>query len=100
VVVAAATIMFAVFAGFVPDGDATIKSIAFALAIGIIFDAIIVRMIAVPAALALFGEKAWALPRWLGWLPVVDVEGAALQRTPEADAVPPEELVDAAPAGR
>jgi RND superfamily putative drug exporter len=100
VVVAAATIMVAVFAGFVPDGDATIKSIAFALATGIIFDAIIVRMIAVPAALALFGETAWALPRWLSRLPVVDVEGAALERTPEAEAAPPGEMADAAAAGR
>ncbi|MBM7774261.1 RND superfamily putative drug exporter [Actinokineospora baliensis] len=80
VVVAAATIMFAVFAGFVPEGDATIKPIGFALAMGILFDAIIVRMIAVPAALALLGHSAWALPTWLRWLPELDVEGAALER--------------------
>ena len=83
VVVAAATIMFAVFAGFVPEGNQTIKPIAFALAIGILFDALIIRMIAVPAALALLGRSAWWLPRWLGWLPVLDVEGAALERTPK-----------------
>ncbi|MFI5841697.1 MMPL family transporter [Catenuloplanes sp. NPDC051500] len=81
VVVAAATIMFAVFAGFVPEGNDTIKPIAFALAIGILFDAIIVRMIAVPAALGLLGRAAWWLPSWLSWLPVLDVEGAALERT-------------------
>ncbi|NUS57399.1 MAG: MMPL family transporter, partial [Streptomycetaceae bacterium] len=52
VVLAAATIMFGVFGGFVPSGDATIKPIAFALAAGILFDAVIVRMILVPAALA------------------------------------------------
>lgn len=80
VVVAAATIMFSVFAGFVPEGNDTIKPIAFALAIGILFDAIVVRMILVPAAIALLGRSAWWLPRWLGWLPVVDVEGAALER--------------------
>jgi len=83
VVVAAATIMFAVFAGFVPEGNDTIKPIAFALAIGILFDAIVVRMIAVPAAIALLGRAAWWLPRWLSWLPTVDVEGAALERAPE-----------------
>jgi putative drug exporter of the RND superfamily len=81
VVVAAACIMFAVFAGFVPDGDPTLKSIAFALAIGIVFDAFVVRMIAVPAALAMLGRAAWWLPRWLRRLPVLDVEGAALQRS-------------------
>jgi RND superfamily putative drug exporter len=95
VVVAAACIMFAVFAGFVPDGDPTLKSIAFALAIGIVFDAFVVRMIAVPAALAVLGRAAWWLPRWLRWLPVLDVEGGALQRTApeptdEAGAVAPE----------
>ena len=40
------------------------------------FDAFVVRMVLVPAALALLGERAWWLPRWLRWLPVLDVEGA------------------------
>ncbi|MDR7275087.1 MMPL family transporter [Catenuloplanes atrovinosus] len=87
VVVAAATIMFAVFAGFVPEGNDTIKPIAFALAVGILFDAIIVRMIAVPAALGLLGRAAWWLPSWLRWLPVLDVEGAALERAVPAATV-------------
>jgi RND superfamily putative drug exporter len=77
VVVAAALIMFAVFAGFVPAGEGPMKSIAFALAIGILFDAFVVRMVFVPAALALLGEKAWWLPRWL---PALDVEGAGLEK--------------------
>ncbi|RBY95134.1 MMPL family transporter [Blastococcus sp. TF02-8] len=81
VVVAAALIMFSVFAGFVPAGEPTIKSIAFALASGILFDAFVVRMVLVPAALALLGDKAWWLPRWLRWLPVLDVEGAALEKS-------------------
>ncbi|MEI4271824.1 MMPL family transporter [Klenkia sp. LSe6-5] len=93
VVFAAALIMFSVFAGFVPAGDATIKSIGFALAIGVLFDAFVVRMVLVPAALALLGERAWWLPRWLGWLPVLDVEGAALQR--DAPREEDRELVDA-----
>jgi RND superfamily putative drug exporter len=80
VVVAAALIMFSVFAGFVPAGEATVKSIAFALAVGILFDAFVVRMVLVPAALALLGRAAWWLPRWLRWLPVLDVEGAALEK--------------------
>ena len=96
VVVAAAAIMFSVFAGFVPAGDGPIKSIAFALAIGILFDAFVVRMILVPAALALLGERAWWLPKWLAWLPTLDVEGAGLER-PEArrDEPTAHELVDA-----
>ncbi len=86
VVVAAALIMFSVFAGFVPAGEATVKAIAFALAIGILFDAFVVRMVLVPAALALLGEKAWWLPRWLRRLPVLDVEGAALDKAGQAHA--------------
>ncbi|NYH78444.1 RND superfamily putative drug exporter [Actinopolyspora biskrensis] len=78
VVVAAALIMFSVFAGFVPAGNATIKSIAFALAIGILVDAFVVRMVLMPAALALLGRAAWWLPSWLRWLPALDVEGNAI----------------------
>jgi len=79
VVVAAALIMFGVFAGFATSPDPTLKSIAFALAVGIVVDAFVVRMVLVPAALALMGERAWWLPRWLAWLPHLDVEGAALK---------------------
>jgi putative drug exporter of the RND superfamily len=86
VVVAAALIMFSVFAGFVPAGEATVKAIAFALAVGILFDAFVVRMVLVPAALALLGRAAWWLPRWLRWLPVLDVEGAALEKAGPAHA--------------
>jgi RND superfamily putative drug exporter len=79
VVVAAAVIMFAVFAAFVPDGSATIKPIAFSLAIGVFIDAFVVRMTLVPAVLALLGRRAWGLPPALDRrLPVFDAEGDAL----------------------
>lgn len=80
IVLAAASIMFAVFAGFFPGGDATIRQIAFVLAFGIFVDAIIIRMIFVPAALQLLGTKAWAFPKWLEWLPEMDVEGHGIER--------------------
>ena len=79
VVVAAALIMFGVFAAFVPDGSATIKPIAFALAVGVFIDAFIVRMTFVPAVLALLGDRAWGLPPALDRrLPVFDAEGDGL----------------------
>jgi RND superfamily putative drug exporter len=79
VVVAAAIIMTSIFASFVLPDDAIIKPIAFALAVGVACDALLVRMTAVPAVLALAGRKAWYLPRWLDrLLPNLDVEGAAL----------------------
>ncbi len=79
VVVAAALIMFGVFAAFVPDGSATIKPIAFALAVGVFVDAFLVRMTFVPAVLALLGDRAWGLPPALDRrLPVFDAEGDGL----------------------
>ncbi|MBB4688403.1 MMPL family transporter [Amycolatopsis jiangsuensis] len=79
VVVAAAVIMFAVFAAFVPEGSATIQPIAFSLAVGVFVDAFIVRMTLVPAVLALLGRRAWGLPPKLDrTLPVFDAEGDSL----------------------
>ncbi|HEY9425498.1 MAG TPA: MMPL family transporter, partial [Microterricola sp.] len=80
VVTAAALIMFFVFFSFVPEGAGPIKGIAFALAIGVFFDAFLVRMTLVPAAMALAGKAAWYLPKWLArLLPNVDVEGEGLR---------------------
>jgi RND superfamily putative drug exporter len=92
VVVAAAIIMFAVFAAFVPEGEGPIKTISFGLAVGVFVDAFLVRMTLVPAVLALLGRSAWWLPGWLDrLLPAFDVEGAgvahqtALADWPSAD---------------
>jgi len=79
VVVAAAVIMVSVFAGFIFAHDIMIKQIGFALAIGILIDAFFVRMALVPAIMAVFGDKAWWLPKWLDrMLPNLDVEGDKL----------------------
>ena len=79
VVVAAALIMFSVFASFVAIEDVVVKAIAVGLAVGILVDAFLVRMTLVPAVLALLGRSAWWLPRWLDRvLPDLDIEGARL----------------------
>ena len=79
VVVAAAVIMFAVFAAFVPDGSAQIKPIAFSLAVGVFVDAFLVRMTLVPALMSLLGRWAWWLPKGIDLrLPVFDAEGDGL----------------------
>ena len=79
VVLAAGIIMVSVFAGFIFAPDAMIKQIGFALAFGILIDAFIVRMTLVPAVMAVFGDKAWWLPKWLDrLLPNLDVEGDKL----------------------
>ncbi|MFV0459762.1 MAG: MMPL family transporter [Actinomycetales bacterium] len=92
VVTAAALIMFAVFAFFVPEGEGPIKSIAFALAVGVAFDAFVVRMTFVPAVMALLGDRAWWLPGWLDRrLPTLDVEGETLYRQLAQSSWPPGE---------
>ncbi|QJT06141.1 MMPL family transporter [Streptomyces asoensis] len=83
VVVAAALIMIAVFAGFIGESDSMIKMIGFGLASAVLLDAFVVRMAIVPAVLALLGDRAWWLPKWLDrLLPRVDIEGEALTRHP------------------
>ncbi|WP_460070429.1 MMPL family transporter [Streptomyces sp. YKOK-I1] len=80
VVTAAAVIMISVFAGFLLDDAALVKSIGLGLASAVLFDAFVVRMTIVPAVMALVGRRAWALPKWLDRiLPDVDVEGEKLR---------------------
>lgn len=87
-----------------------IKPIALGLAVGVAVDAFVVRMMLVPALLALLGERAWWMPRWLDRvLPSFDVEGEgvahelALRDWPEPgarDAVAAHELRLAGPEQR
>jgi putative drug exporter of the RND superfamily len=76
VVVAAAFIMVAIFAGFITNHDSTIRAIGFGLAFGIFVDAFIVRLMLVPAVMSLIDKAAWWLPKWLDRiLPHVSIEG-------------------------
>ncbi|MGI8418788.1 MAG: MMPL family transporter, partial [Nakamurella sp.] len=80
VVIAAATIMAAVFGGFVGSNDPMISSIALALTLGVLADAFIVRMIVIPAVLSLLSGGAWWMPQWLHKvLPRIDVEGKGIE---------------------
>ncbi|MFE1665748.1 MMPL family transporter [Microbacterium sp. P02] len=82
VLVAAATIMIVVFAGFATSTFAIGASIAFGLMVGVAADAFIVRLVLMPALLSLLGKSAWYLPKWLDKiLPDVDVEGHSLEAT-------------------
>ncbi len=79
VVVAAAIIMISVFGGFIFADSTMIRPMGFGLAFGVLVDAFIVRMTLTPAIMALLGDKAWWMPKWLDRLtPNMDVEGAAL----------------------
>ena len=81
VVTAAAIIMVGVFGGFAIGEDPIIKTIGFALAVGVLADAFLVRMTIVPAVMAIVGARMWWLPRWLDrLLPDLDIEGESLGR--------------------
>jgi RND superfamily putative drug exporter len=74
-VTSAAAIMVVVFAVFVTLELTIIKQLGFGLAVAVFLDATIVRSVLLPATMRLLGEWNWWLPRWLGWLPRVTIEG-------------------------
>ena len=75
VITAAALIMFCVFGSFVLGADRSIKLFGLGLAVAVLFDASIVRMVLVPATMELLGDLNWWLPRWLDRiLPTLHVE--------------------------
>ncbi|WP_454048316.1 MMPL family transporter [Cellulomonas sp. Marseille-Q8402] len=87
VLVAAASIMTVVFAGFASSTFNVAASIAFGLMVGVVADAFVVRLVLMPALLSLFGESAWWLPKWLDTiLPTIDTEGHALEHAQDARA--------------
>lgn len=85
----AAAIMVAVFAGFAAGRLVSFQQMGFGLAVAVLLDATIVRSVLVPASMRLLGDRNWYLPRWLDWLPKIDIEGS---RTHDA-AAKPEDLV-------
>lgn len=76
VIVSAALVMFAVFVSFVSNPSPMVKQIGLGLAVGVLVDALIVRLLLVPAVMRLFGRAGWWIPRWLGVvLPNMSIEG-------------------------
>ena len=65
VITAAALIMISVFGSFVLNPNPMVKMIGFGMAVAVLVDASIVRMVLVPAVMTLFGPRAWWLPRGL-----------------------------------
>jgi RND superfamily putative drug exporter len=74
-VTSAAAIMVVVFGVFVTLELTIIKQLGLGLAVAVFLDATIVRSILLPATMRLLGDWNWWLPRWLGWLPHVTIEG-------------------------
>ena len=84
VITSAALIMTVVFLSFVANPSPFVKMVGLGLSTAILLDATIVRMVLVPATMALLGRANWWLPRWLDRrLPHVSMEGAEVPRQPE-----------------
>ncbi len=74
-VTSAAAIMVVVFGVFVTLELTIIKQLGLGLSVAVFLDATVVRSVLLPATMRLLGEWNWWLPRWLGWLPQVTIEG-------------------------
>ncbi|MDX6365397.1 MAG: putative drug exporter of the superfamily [Nocardioidaceae bacterium] len=76
VITTAAAIMVVVFSSFVLSDDTTVKMLAVGMAVAVLIDATIVRMILVPSVMTLLGKHAWWIPGWLDKItPNFELEG-------------------------
>jgi uncharacterized membrane protein YdfJ with MMPL/SSD domain len=76
VVTSAAIVMVFVFSIFGTMSLIMMKQFGVGLATAVLIDATIVRAVLLPATMKLLGEWNWYLPRWLGWLPKLNLDGA------------------------
>ena len=78
VITSAALIMVAVFLSFVASPIPSLKMLGLGLAVAVLIDATVVRMVLVPATMALLGNANWWLPAWLDRvLPHLTLEASA-----------------------
>ncbi|MFY1675801.1 MULTISPECIES: MMPL family transporter [unclassified Streptomyces] len=76
VITCAALIMVSVFAAFIITDNIVVKMLGLGLAVSVLIDATVVRLLLVPAVMTLLGRHAWWTPRWLDRaLPRIDAEG-------------------------
>jgi putative drug exporter of the RND superfamily len=65
VITAAAAVMFCVFGAFVLGSTRSLKIFGLGLAVAVLLDATVVRLVLVPATMELLGDRNWWLPDWL-----------------------------------
>ncbi|WP_266393692.1 MMPL family transporter [Streptomyces canus] len=76
VITCAALIMVSVFAAFIVSDNIVVKMLGLGLAVSVLIDATVVRLLMVPAVMTLLGRHAWWTPHWLDRvLPHIDTEG-------------------------
>jgi uncharacterized membrane protein YdfJ with MMPL/SSD domain len=76
IITGAALIIVAVFAGFARGELIMFQQMGFGVAAALLIDATIIRSVVLPSAMTLLGDWNWYLPRWLTWLPRLQVERA------------------------
>jgi RND superfamily putative drug exporter len=64
----AGAIMALVFLGFMMTNETEVKMIGLGLAVAVIVDVTLVRLVLAPGLLSLLGEKAWWIPKWMNKL--------------------------------
>jgi uncharacterized membrane protein YdfJ with MMPL/SSD domain len=74
IITGAALIIVAVFAGFAAGELVMFQQMGFGVAAALLIDATIIRSVLLPAVMDMLGRWNWYLPRWLEWLPTVQVE--------------------------
>ena len=99
VITTAALIMIAVFLSFVTNPNPTVKLIGFGMAVAVLIDSTLVRMLLVPAAMELLGKRAWWFPKWLGWLPHLNIEGPPELAAPAPGAASDDAAPEPVPVG-
>jgi RND superfamily putative drug exporter len=78
IITGAAAIMVVVFAAFASGDLVMFQQLGFGLAVAILLDATVIRIVLVPASMRLLGRWNWYLPHWLEWLPELHVERPAI----------------------
>ena len=74
IITGAALIIVVVFAGFAAGKLVMFQQMGFGVAVALLLDATVIRSVVLPAMLGLLDRRSWYLPRWLDWLPHVEVE--------------------------
>jgi putative drug exporter of the RND superfamily len=78
-ITSAASIMVVVFAVFVTFKFVFIQQLGLGLAVAVFIDATLIRSVLLPATMTLLGDWNWWLPRFMGWLPHLTIEGASAE---------------------
>jgi putative drug exporter of the RND superfamily len=75
IITGAALIIVAVFSGFARGDLVMFQQMGFGVAVSLLIDATIIRSVVLPSVMVLLGDRNWYLPRWLQWIPHLEVEG-------------------------